>query len=52
MDGPQKVACGLVIARGNGAVLLQACEEVLDEVACLVQMPVVFALYSASTNAG
>lgn len=31
MDGPQKVASGLVVARGNGSVLLQACEEVLDQ---------------------
>ncbi len=43
MDGPQKVASGLVVARGNGPVLLQACEEVLDQMPSLVEVAVIFA---------
>lgn len=43
MDAPQKVARSLVIARSNSPVLLQACEEVLDQMARLVQMVVIFA---------
>ena len=43
MDAPQKVARSLVVARSNSPVLLQACEEVLDQMARLVQMAVIFA---------
>lgn len=42
MDGPQKVASSLVIACGNGAVLLQACEEVFDQMPSLVEVAVIF----------
>ena len=43
MDGPQEVASGLVVARGNGPVMLQACEEVLDQMTRLVEVAVIFA---------
>ena len=41
MDGAQEVTCGLVVARGNGAVLLEPGKEVLDQVTGLVQLMVV-----------
>lgn len=41
MNGPQEVARGLVVARSDGAVLLQACEEVFDQMARLVQVSVI-----------
>ncbi len=40
---PRQVARCLVIARGNGPVLLQAREEVLHQVTLFVQVAVVFA---------
>ena len=43
MDGPQEVASGLVVARSNSPVLLQACEEVLYQMPSLVQGTVIFA---------
>lgn len=43
MDGPQEVASGLVVARGNGSVLFQARKEVLNQMARLVQVTVTFA---------
>jgi len=43
MDGAEKVARRLVIARGNGPVLLEPREEVLDQMPRLVQVPVKFA---------
>lgn len=43
MDGPQKVARGLVVARGNGPVLLQACKKVLDQMPNLVEVSVILA---------
>ena len=43
MDGPKKVASGLVVACSNGPVLLQACEEVLDQMPSLVEVAVIFA---------
>ena len=43
MDGPQEVASGFVVARSNGPVLLQACEEVLDQMPSLVEVSVIFA---------
>ena len=42
MDGTEEVASRFVIARGNGAVLLEACEEVLDQVPRLVKVAVIF----------
>ena len=41
MDGAQEVTCGFVVARGNGAVLLEPGKEVLDQVTGLVQLMVV-----------
>ena len=43
MDGTEEVASRLVVASGDGAVLLEPGEEVLDEVASLVEMAVVVA---------
>lgn len=43
MDGTQKGGGGLVVTGGNGAVLLQACEEVLDQMPSLVEVTVMFA---------
>lgn len=43
MNRAEEVAGGLVVASRNGAVLLEFGEEVLDEVACLVQMLVMAA---------
>src|SRR5439155_20558393 len=36
MDGGEEVSGGLVIAGGNGTVLLELAVEILDEMACLV----------------
>ncbi len=44
MNGPQEVASRLVVARSNSPVLLQTCEEVLDQMPSLVQLTVIFAL--------
>jgi hypothetical protein len=44
MDGGEEVSGGLVVAGGNGSVLLELTIEVLHEVARLVQFPVVEAL--------
>ena len=44
MDGAEEVSSGFVAAGCNAAVLLEACEEVLDQVASFVWMAVVFAL--------
>ena len=41
MDGGEEVARGFVIARGDGAELLELAKEVLDEMARLVERPVV-----------
>lgn len=43
MNGTEEVASGLVVARGNSPELLEPGEEVLDQVASLVQVPVIFA---------
>ena len=43
MDAPQEVARCLVVARSYGAVLLQACKEVLNQMPSLVEVPVIFA---------
>ena len=40
MDGAQEVTCGLIVARGNGAVLLEPGKEVLDQMTGLVQLAV------------
>ena len=41
MDGTEEVAGALVVAGGDGPELLQLGEEVLDQVACLVEVLVV-----------
>lgn len=43
IDRPEEIAGGFVVAGRDGAVLLGLGEEVLDQVACLIQMPVVIA---------
>ncbi len=40
MDGGEEVARGLVVAGCDGTELLELGEEVLDEMACLVEVPV------------
>lgn len=52
MDSAQEGRSGLVVANSNGTVLLQTSEEVLDQVARLVQMPVIFTLLLARADAG
>ena len=44
IEGSEKVACGLVIAGRDGAELLELTKEVLDAMACLVEVFVVGAL--------
>lgn len=41
MNDPQKVASCLVVARSNRAVLLQACEAVLDQMPILIEISVI-----------
>ncbi len=43
MDGAQEVARGLVVARGNGPILLEPGKEVLNDMACLVQSAITLA---------
>ena len=38
MDGGEEVSGGLVVARGDGAELLELAEEVFDEMARLVHL--------------
>ncbi len=52
MDGAEESGGSLIVASGNGPVLLELGEEVLDEVASFVQVRIVFALHLASSNAG
>ena len=43
IDASQKVPCGLFIARGNRPELFDFGEEILDQVARLINLPIVFA---------
>lgn len=43
MDGPQEITSRLVVARGNGPVLLQTCEEALDEMTGFVRVSIMVA---------
>ena len=52
MNGTKEIASGLVIAGGDGAVLLKSGKEVLDQVTGLVQMLVVTALLLARAARG
>ena len=47
MNSAEEIASGLVVASGDAAVLLKPCEEVFDQMASFVQMPVVVALILA-----
>ena len=47
MNGTEKVSSGLVVASCDAPVLLELCEEVLNQMTSLVQMSVVFALIFA-----
>lgn len=51
MDGPQEVASGLAVARSNDPGLLQACEEVLDQMQSLVEVAVISGRQGASGSA-
>jgi hypothetical protein len=44
MDCGEEISGGFVVASGDGAVLLELAEEILDEVACLVGVFVEIAL--------
>ena len=41
VDGGEEVAFGLVVSRGNGTKLLELGEEVLDQMACLVEVAII-----------
>ena len=47
MDAGEEVSGGLVVAGGNGAVLLELAVEILDEMACLVHLFIESALVFA-----
>jgi len=40
VDGSQEIAGGLVVARGDRSELLEFAEEIFDQVARLVELPV------------
>src|SRR4029077_15069894 len=44
MDCGEEISGGFVVASGDGAVLLELAEEILDEVACLIGVFVEIAL--------
>ena len=44
MDSSKEVSRGFVVARGDGAILLEPAEEILDEMARLVSLLVELAL--------
>jgi len=52
MDGAKEVDGGFVVACSNGTVLLQPGKEVLDQMAGLIQMPVIVTLHGTGTDAG
>ena len=52
IDAGQEVDCTLVIARGDGAELLELAEEVFDEMALLVEFAIVGARLLAAGNGG
>ena len=47
LPASEEVSCGLVVAGGDGAELLELCEEVFDQVAGLVEVPVELARQEA-----
>lgn len=52
MDGAKKADGGLVIANGNGTVMLPPSKEVLNQIVGLIQMPVIVTLHGTGTDAG
>ena len=44
INGSEEVTGRFVVACGNGAILLEFTEEILDQMACLIQLLVVIAL--------
>ena len=44
MDGGEEISGGFIVARGDGTILLELAEEILDEMARLVGVLVVVAL--------
>lgn len=52
MDGSGKAARSLVVARGDGAVLFEPREEVFDQVAVLVEVPVRLAGFGGGRSRG
>ena len=47
MNATQEGICSFVVSSGNAAILLEASKEVLNEVACFVQVLVVRAFFFA-----
>src|SRR3954465_13889734 len=43
MDGGEEIALGFVVTSGDGPKLLEPGEEVLDQMACLEQVPIIVA---------
>jgi len=43
VDGSEEISCGFVVAGGDGAELFEFAEEVFDQVARLVEVPVALA---------
>ena len=41
MNGGEKVSGGFVVTGGDGAELLEFCEEILDQVSCFVEVAVI-----------
>ena len=47
MNGGEEVSCGLVVAGGDAAELLELGEEVLDQVPCFVEVAIVIPAHLA-----
>jgi len=47
MDGGEEVSCGLVVAGGDAAELLELGEEVFDQVPCFVEVAIVIPAHLA-----
>lgn len=44
IHGREKVACDFIVTSGDSSVLLELCEEILDQVAGFVCVPIVTAV--------
>ena len=50
MNGTEEVSRRFVVARGDGSILFEASEEVLDQVPRLVQVTVIVTLHLAGSG--